>query len=104
MTNKRGNLWLALTLLCFFGIIVTFVVGGYMGVYDTIRFTAGEREQKIDPDFWLHTDSTYETGVAWGGKVSFTYQIDNRRFSDYSTTVNASVWRSQEKIRDLLTK
>ena len=102
--NTHGTRWLALTLLCFLGIIVTFVVGGYMGVYDTIRFTAGERDQKIDPDYWLHPDSTYETGVAWGGKVFFTYQIDNRRFSDYSADVSASVWRSQEKVRDLLSK
>ncbi len=102
--TKHGILWLALTLLCFFGIIVIFVVGGYLGVYDTIRFISGEREQKIDPDYWMHPEATYETGVMWGSKVFFTYQIDNRRFSDYSTTVNASVWRSQEKVLDLLNK
>lgn len=102
--SKPKYKYLYLTLLCFFAIIAIFVVDGYLGVYDTITITSGERPQKIDPDFWLRPEAqTYETWVAWGEKVSFDYEIANRRLSAYSTTVEASVWRSQEKVRDLVT-
>ena len=101
--TKRRDIYLYLTLLCFFAIIAIFVVDGYIGIYDTIKITTGERPQEIDPDFWLRPEAlTYETWVAWGEKVSFDYEIANRRFSAYSTTVEASVWRSQEKVRDLV--
>lgn len=103
--TKRRDLYLYLTLLCFFAIIAIFVVDGYMGVYDTVTVTAGERPQKIDPDFWLRPEAlTYETWVAWGEKVFFSYEIANHRLTGYSTEVNASVWRSQEKVRDLITQ
>jgi len=103
--TKRRDLYLYLTLICFFAIIAIFVVDGYMGVYDTINITAGERPQKIDPDFWLRPEAmTYETWVAWGEKVFFDYEIANHRLTGYTAEVNASVWRSQEKVRDLVTQ
>jgi hypothetical protein len=104
VANKHRNLYLALTLICFFGIIIIFVVGGYLGVYDTIIITAGERPQKIEPDFWLHPDATYEVWTSWGEKVFFTDEIANHQFTDYSAEVSAAVWRSQEKVRDLVTQ
>jgi hypothetical protein len=103
--TKRRDIYLYLTLFCFFAIIAIFVVDGYMGVYDTFRITAGERPQKIDPDFWLRPEATtYETRVDWGEKVFFNYEIANHRLTGYTAEVNASVWRSQEKVRDLLTQ
>ncbi|MFH1016324.1 MAG: hypothetical protein V1771_04930 [Chloroflexota bacterium] len=103
--TKRRDIYLYLTLLCFFAIIAIFVVDGYMGVYDTINITAGERPQKIDPDFWLRPEAmTYETRVVWGEKVFFSYEIANHRLTGYTAEVNASVWRSQEKVRDLVTQ
>jgi len=101
---KRRDLYLYLTLACFFAIITIFIVDGYMGVYDTIRITAGERPDKVEPDFWLRPESTYETWVNWGGKVFFNYEIANHQIGAYSAEVSVSVWRSQEKIRDLVTK
>jgi hypothetical protein len=103
--TKRRDIYLYLTLLCFFAIIAIFVVDGYSGVYDTFRITAGERPQTVDPDYWLRPEATtYETRVAWGEKVFFNYEIANHRLTGYTAEVNASVWRSQEKVRDLLTQ
>ncbi len=103
--TKRRDIYLYLTLICFFAIIAIFVVDGYSGVYDTFRITAGERPQTVDPDYWLRPEATtYETRVAWGEKVFFNYEIANHLVSGYTAEVNASVWRSQEKVRDLLTQ
>ena len=103
--TKRRDIYLYLTLFCFFAIIAIFVVDGYMGVYDTFRITADERPQTVDPDYWLRPEATtYETRVAWGEKVFFNYEIANHLVSSYTAEVNASVWRSQEKVRDLLTQ
>ncbi len=102
MATKRKNLYLYLTLACFFGLIAIFIVDGYMGIYDTLYITAGEREQKIEADFWQRQDKFWPTGVTWGEKVFFRYEVDNRQFSSYTADVEASVWRSQQKIRDLI--
>ena len=98
------NLFLYLTLTCFLGIIAIFIVDGYLGVYDTIYVTAGEWEQPIEPDYWLRGDQVWSTGVNWGEKVFFRHEVDNRRFSRYSAEIEASVWRSQEEVRDLGTQ
>jgi len=100
----RKSLYLYLTLACFFGLIAIFIADGYMGIYDTIYMTAGEREQKIEPDFWLRHDRTWSTGTNWGEKVFFRYEVDNRQFSSYTTDIEVSVWRSQEKVRDLISQ
>jgi hypothetical protein len=107
MAAKRTFVFLYLTLACFAGIIAIFIVDGYMGVYDTVYVTAGEQEQRIDPDFWLAQDNftpTYYIGATNGTSVSFRYQVDNRRFSGYSEEVQVSVWRAGEKVLDVLTQ
>ena len=102
MARKRRNLFLYLTLACFFGLIAIFIVDGYMGVYDTVYVTAGEQEQKIEADLWLRQDKFWSTGVNWGGKAFFRYEVDNRQFSSYTADIEVSVWHSQEKVRDVL--
>jgi len=108
MTTKRKNLFLYLTLACFLGLITIFIVDGYLGVYDTIYVTTGEREQKVEADFWLKSakwqENAWTTQTSRGQKVSFRYQVDNRGFSDYSTEVNVSLWRSQQKLSDLVSQ
>jgi hypothetical protein len=94
MATKRRNLFLYLTLACFIGLIAIFIVDGYMGIYDTIYVTTGEREQKIEPDFWLRQEWAWSTGVNWDEKVFFGYEVDNRQFSAYSADIEASVWHS----------
>jgi len=100
----RRYLFLYLTLACFFGLIAIFIVDGYMGIYDTLYINAGEREQKIEADFWTQRDEPWSTGVNWGEKVFFRYEVANRQFSSYTADIEASMWRSQEKIRDLISQ
>ncbi len=101
MAKKRGNLFLYLTLACFFGLIAIFIVDGYMGIYDTLEITVGERPQTIEADVWLRQDKFWPVGINWGEKAFFRYEVDNRRFSGYTADIEVSVWRSQEKLRDL---
>ncbi|MFC1902555.1 hypothetical protein ACFLX4_00595 [Chloroflexota bacterium] len=98
------NLYLYLTLACFVALIAIFIVDGYMGIYDTLYVTAGEREEKIDADFWLQRDYPWTTSVNPEEKVFFRYQVDNHQFSKYQTTVEVSVWRSQEKVLDAVSQ
>ena len=102
MASRPRNLFLYLALACLFGLMAIFVVDGYMGIYDTVYITAGEQEQKIEPDFRLKDDTIWWTaGANWGEKVFFRYEIDNRQFSSYSADIEVSVWRSQQKVLDL---
>jgi len=75
-----------------------------MGIYDTIYITAGEREEKVEPDSWLQQNKFRSVGVSWGEKALFRYELDNRRFSSYSADIEVSVWRSQEKVFDLVSQ
>ena len=102
MVKKRRNLFLYLTLVCFFGLIAIFIVDGYLGIYDTIYITTGEREQKIEADFWLRQDRAWSTGANLGEKVFFRYEVDNRQFSSYTDYIEVSLWRSQAKVRDII--
>ncbi len=106
MARKRRNLFLYLTLACFFGLIAIFIVDGYLGIYDTLYITAGEREQKMEPDSWLERDRVWKQGVnvKWGGKAFFRYEVDNRQFSSYTADIEVSVWHSQDKVRDLISQ
>jgi hypothetical protein len=97
----RKNLFLYLTLACFFGLIAIFVVDGYLGVYDTLYVTSGEYEEEIEADFWLRQDWTWSTGVNWGENVFLQYEVANHLFSGYSADIAASVWHGQEKEIDL---
>ena len=75
-----------------------------MGIYDTIYITAGEREEKVEPDSWLKQDRFWSVGVNWDEKIFFDYEVDNRRFSSYSAEIEVSVWHSQEKVYDLVSQ
>jgi hypothetical protein len=101
VTTKPKNLYLYLTLACFFGLIVIFMVDGYMGVYDTIYVTAGEREQQVGPERWLRQDRAWISGTEWGEKALFRYEVNNRRVSTYSADIELSIWHSREKVLDL---
>jgi len=72
-----------------------------MGVYDTIYITTGEREQAVEADTWLRQDWLWSTGVGRDEKVIFRYEIDNRRFAGYTSNIEVSAWRMQEKIQDI---
>ena len=104
MAAKRRNLYLYLTLVCFFGIITIFIVDGYMGVYDTIYVTTEEREWKIESDVWQRDDPYWSRGITRGEKTFFRHEVDNRQFSGYETDIEVSIWRMQEKISDVLTQ
>jgi len=104
MASKRSSLFLYLALVCFIGIIAIFVVDGYLGVYDTLYVTAGEREDKIEADFWLHERYPWSIPVNQGEKVFFRYEVDNRQFSEYSANIEVSVWRMQEKVVDVVSQ
>ena len=100
----QKKLFLYLTLACFFGLIAIFIVDGYLGVYDTIYITAGEREEKVEPDFWLRQDGSWSIGINWDEKIFFDYEVDNRQFSSYSADIEVAVWHSQEKVLDLISQ
>jgi len=98
----RRHLFLYLALACFIGLIAIFIVDGYLGIYDTVYVTAGEYEQKIEPDHWYRYRYEPSVPAAWDTKVFFRYEVDNRKFSTHSTTIQASVWKENEKITNLL--
>ena len=108
MATKSRNLFLYLTLACFFGLIAIIIVDGYMGIYDTVYITAGEYEQEISPDYWQgqRRGSAYPfyIGARWGEPAHFRYEIDNRRFSTYTSTVEVTVWQSNKKVIDLFSQ
>ena len=109
MAVKRRYLFLYLAIACIAGLIAIFVVDAYLGVYDTIYVTVGEYEQKIEAAYWQQPEGFWPTGYenAWpigatvGQKITFRYEIENHQFSTYSTTVQASVWKENEKVVDL---
>ncbi|MFC1977486.1 hypothetical protein ACFLWS_04390 [Chloroflexota bacterium] len=109
----RRNLFLYLTLACFFGLIVIFIVDGYMGVYDTVYVTSGERPEKIEADFWLRQgraapagmeNSYYISSADRDEKVFFRYEVANRRFSGYTADIEVAVWHNQEKVHDVISQ
>jgi len=108
MRPMRKGLFLYLALACFLALIVIFVADGYMGIYDTAYVTVGEQQQVIEPDYWLQrypappgSTIDYYINAEWGQKIFFRYEIDNRQFSAYSTTIQASLWQENEKLNDL---
>jgi hypothetical protein len=104
MAAKRRNLYLYLTLICFFGIIAIFLADGYMGIYDTFYITAEEREQKIEADVWQRNDPYWSIGITQGEKAFIRYEVDNRRFSGYEADIQVSVWQMKEKVSDVLSR
>ena len=104
MAVKHRNTFLYLALACFLGIILIFVFDGYIGIYDNLVVTSGEQEIKIDAEAWMRQDFYRSTSVEWGEKAFFRYEVDNRRFSDYTADIEVSIWHSQEKVADLVAK
>ena len=103
----RKNLFLFLALASFVGLIAIFVVDGYMGIHDTVYITASEREEKIEADYWQQQERfgfAREVRVNRGEKAFFRYEVDNRRFASYTADIEVSVWRNQEKVRDLISQ
>ena len=94
----RKNLFLYLSIACFLSLLAIFVIDGYMGIYDTLEVTADEHSQTIEPDQWNHNRYEPSIRAEWGSKVFFTYMVENRRFSNYTTPINASVWKENEKL------
>lgn len=94
MTIKsKKNLYLYLAIACFIGIIAIFV-DGYLGIYDTIYITTGEQERTV-------REAYYHIRADWDEKVFFRYELDNRRLLSYSTSIQASMWKENEKMLDL---
>jgi len=122
MATKRRNLFLYLALACFVGLLAIFIVDGYLGVYDTVYITTGEQSWKVEADVWQRQYPTYAPapiaepmtaeegkggyymGASREEKISFRYEVDNRKFSTYQADIEASVWHSQQKIRELISK
>jgi len=108
MATKRRNLFLYLAIACFVGIIAIFMFDGYLGIYDTVYVTTGEHPQEIGPDYWQGQRRgfayPFHIGARWGDSVKFEYEINNRRSSTYTATVEASVWKSNEKVIDLFSQ
>ena len=106
MATRQRILFLYLALACFLGIVAIFIFDGYIDVYDTVYVTTGEYEQEIGPDFWQDQSQRhsypYHVSATWGDSVYFRYEINNRRFSTYTAAVEASVWKSNEKVINLL--
>ena len=126
----RRNLFLYLALACFVGLLVIFVVDGYLGVYDTVYVTAGEESWKVEANVWLSQfpyqriapqavpasgpstapypgtaeteKNAYYMSANRGEEVSFRYEVDNRLFSTYKADIEVSVWHSQQKVSELL--
>ena len=107
MAVKHKNLYLYLALVCFLGIILIFVFDGYIGVYDSLEMTSGEFPQIIEPDRWPEDEeyAYYSTvNVQQGGRVAFTYKVQNRTFSTYSADVEVTVSHEQEQVAVLLSQ
>lgn len=98
---KRRYRFLYLAIACIAGLIAVFVVDGYLGIYDTVYITIGEYEQKIEPVWWLREETMWSSGARWDETVSFRYEIENHQFSTYSTHIEASVWKENERVIDL---
>jgi hypothetical protein len=104
-TKGKRNLYLYLAIACLIGIIAIFVIDGYLGIYDTIYITTGEEERTVEPEYWLRPyGEAYHIGANWNEQVFFRYELDNRRFSSYSTSIQASVWKENEKVLDLFSQ
>ncbi len=102
---KHKNIFLFLAIACFAGIILIFVFDGYMGLYDTLTMTSGERSQIISPEQWENIDSYVFPASLYAdnaGVLSLIYEIDNRRFSSYKADIGVSIWKNQEKVSDII--
>jgi hypothetical protein len=74
-----------------------------MGIYDIAYVTVGGWEQQFDWHWWQR-GWTAHVGARWGETVPFRYEIENRRFSSYLTSVRVSVWKGNQKVIDLFSE
>jgi hypothetical protein len=96
-TPRRKNLYLGLTIAFFLALIAVFVFDGYMGIYETVSTTTQERENTVEPEYWLRDDYSSSTWTEEGQKIYFRYELDNRRFSSYSADVEVAIWFGESK-------
>ena len=114
---KRKYLFLYLAIACFAGMVAIFFVDGYLGIYDTVYVTAREYTEVIEADYWTSPYQYYapvpgdEDSPSYcciytdaGENVSFRYRVENHQFSDYYTSIEASVWQQDEKVMDLFSE
>ena len=104
MVVKRRYRFLYLAIACIAGLVAVFIVDAYIGIYDTIYITTGEYEQEIEADWWLREENSWSTPASWDETVSFRYEIDNHQFSTYLTSIEASVWKENERVIDLFSE
>jgi hypothetical protein len=107
MTAKHNNLFLYLALACFVGIILIFVLDGYLGVYDRLVMDNNQYIQTVESDQWTQTErysGILSVSVERGGRVDFTYTVQNHRFSEYADSVDVSLWYNKVKTADLLSR
>jgi hypothetical protein len=106
--QSKRKPYLYLAIVCFIGIVAIFVIDGYLGIYDTIYITVDEQEMTVEPDYWLlhgyGAPEVYYMGADWGDRIFFQYELDNRRFSSYSTSIQGSLWKESVKILDLFSR
>jgi hypothetical protein len=106
----RKNLSLYVALLCIVGIIAIFFLDAYFGIYDTLYITQRGAERQVGFEQWEQGERRVEkygggastVGVYYGEVLNFKYDIANRRFGKYSTYIEASAWKGEEKIWTLL--
>jgi hypothetical protein len=101
---KHKIIFLFLALACFLGIILIFIFDGYMGVYDGLRIDNGQYVQTVDVQQWQQQQKFgfYPSVSADRGRsVSFTYTVENHRFSAYAADVRVSLWYGVDKVADL---
>lgn len=108
VTKGKRNLYLYLAIACLIGIIAIFVIDGHLGIYDAIYITTGEEDWRVEPEYWLSQEGWkpefYRVEAEWGEKVFFGYELDNRRFSSYSTDIKVSVWKENEWVLTLFSQ
>lgn len=103
MAVKHKTLYLYLALVCFIGIILIFVFDGYMGVYDTLIMDNGQFQQKVEADQWDmdRYGGLAGTNMERGGRINFTYKVENHRFSSYKSDIQISLYYQQQKVSDI---
>lgn len=105
MNGKGKTLYLILAIICFIGIILIFVLDGYLGLYESIEADNGQYVQTVYPDDWEDDDDyRYLAGfsVEEGQQLVFTYQAENRRFSAFEEDVSVSLKDSRGTMMNLV--
>lgn len=98
--RKNKNLYLYGAVLCFLSIIAIFVIDGYLGIYDFLYVRTMQWERKIELESrW--EDYKPEIYARWGEPIYFSYEIDNRTVSTYSTTLQVTLWEWEKKKAEL---